>query len=54
MFHQKKNRSGIIMEKMYYVKEKDVVFFTKALYKKVIRHNEPTNENEKMHAKNQS
>jgi len=50
------------MEKMYYVipkqtrleKEKDVVFFTKALYKTVIRHNEPTNENEKMHAKNQS
>jgi len=42
------------MEKMYYVKEKDVVFFTKALYKKVIRYNEPTNENGKMHAKNRS
>ena len=50
------------MEKMYYVipkqtrleKEKDIVFFTKALYNKVIRPNEPTNENEKMHAKNQS
>ena len=42
------------MEMMYYVKEKDIVFFTKTLYKKVIRHNEPTNANEKMHAKNQS